>query len=76
MKLYTGSHLTFYMPGRKSSLELSLDAPIPLTELLAQIGIPLSELALTAINGQLVEAEKAVVQDEDHVRIFSAVDGG
>ncbi len=76
MKLYTGSHLTFYMPGRKSSLEISLDAPTPLIELLAQIGIPLSELALTAINGQLVDADQAVVQDGDHVRIFSAVDGG
>jgi len=76
MKLHTGSYLTFYMPGRKSSLELSLDAPTPLVEILAQVGIPLSELALAAINGKLVEAETAMVQDDDQVRIFSAIDGG
>jgi sulfur carrier protein ThiS len=76
MKLYAGSYLTFYMPERKSSLELSLEAPTPLTEILARIGLPLSELALAAINGELVDPETATVQDDDQVRIFSAVDGG
>jgi sulfur carrier protein ThiS len=76
MKLQTGGHLSFYMPGRKNSLELTLSGPTPLTEVLEQIGIPLSEVALTAINGELVEADTAVVQDADLVRIFSAVNGG
>ena len=76
MKLYVGSHLTYYLPERRPCLELSLSAPTPLTEILAQIGIPLSELALIAINGELVEAETAIVQDNDQVRIFSAVNGG
>ena len=76
MQLFTGGHLSFYMPGHKHSLELTLEAPTPLTEILALIGIPLSELALTAINGEIVDAETAVVQDNDQVRIFSAVDGG
>ena len=76
MKLYTGGHLSFYMPGRKQSLELVIDAPKPLIEILAQIGIPLSELAITVINGDLVQAEAAVVHDGDQVRVFSAVDGG
>jgi sulfur carrier protein ThiS len=76
MKLQTGGHLSFYMPGRKNSLELTLSGSTPLTEVLEQIGIPLSEVALTAINGELVEADTAVVQDADLVRIFSAVNGG
>ena len=76
MKLQTGGHLSFYMPGRKNSLELTLSGSTPLTEILEQIGIPLPEVALTAINGELVQAETALVQDEDHVQIFSAVNGG
>ena len=76
MKLYTGGHLSFYMPGRKQSLELALDAPTPFIEILAQIGIPPSEVAVTAINGELVQAETAIVYNDDQVRVFSAVDGG
>lgn len=76
MKLYAGGHLTFYMPERKHSLEISLREPTPLREILAQVGIPLPEVALTALNGQLVEAETVIVRNEDQVRVFSAVNGG
>lgn len=76
MKLYAGGHLTFYMPERKHSLEISLREPTPLQEILAQLGIPLPEVALTALNGELVEAETAIVRDEDQVKVFSAVNGG
>ena len=76
MKLYAGGHITFYMPGRKHSLEISLREPTPLREILTQLGIPLPEVALTALNGELVEAETAIVTDSDQVRVFSAVNGG
>lgn len=76
MKLYAGGHLTFYMPGRKHSLEISLREPTPLREILVRLGIPLPEVALTAVNGELVEAETAIVGDADVVKVFSAVNGG
>jgi sulfur carrier protein ThiS len=76
MKLYAGGHLTFYMPGRKHTLELSLGGPTPLREILAQVGLPLPEVVLAAVNGELVEVETAVVSDSDQVRVFSAVNGG
>lgn len=76
MKLYAGGHLTFYMPGRKHMLEISLREPTPLREILTQLGLPLPEVALTALNGELVEAETAIVGDEDVVKVFSAVNGG
>lgn len=76
MKLYAGGHVTFYMPGRKHALEISLSKPTLLSEILAQVGIPLPEVALAAVNGELVEVENAIVRDEDQVRVFSAVNGG
>jgi sulfur carrier protein ThiS len=76
LKLYAGGHVTFYMPERKHTLEISLDSPTPLREILVRIGIPLPEVALTAINGELVEVETATVTDSDQVQIFSAVNGG
>jgi sulfur carrier protein ThiS len=64
------------MPGRKHLLEIPLAAPTPLREVLAKLGIPLSEVALAAVNGELVEVETAIVRNEDKVRVFSAVNGG
>jgi sulfur carrier protein ThiS len=76
VKLYAGGHVTFYMPGRKHLLEIPLAAPTPLRIVLEQAGIPLPEVALAAINGELVEVETAIVSDSDQVRVFSAVNGG
>jgi len=76
MRIYAGGHLTFYIPGRKHALEISLGKPTPLREILAQIGIPLPEVALITLNGELVESESVIVNDTDQVRIFSAVNGG
>lgn len=76
MKLYAGGHLTFYMPGRKPALEFPLSEATPLREVLAQVNIPLAEVALAAINGEQVEMDTALVRDADIVRIFSSVDGG
>lgn len=76
LKLHAGGYLPFYLPGRKSSLEISVSQPTPLTEILAQVGIPLAEVHLAALNGELVDIETAIVRDEDRVRVFSAVNGG
>ena len=76
MKLYAGGHLSFYMPGRKHTLEFPLHEPTPLQEILAQVGIPLNEVALTALNGEQVELDTVLVKDGDVVRVFSSVDGG
>jgi sulfur carrier protein ThiS len=76
MKLHPGGHLTFYIPGRKRVLEISLNKPTPLREILTQIGIPLSEVALTTLNGELADSESVIVNDTDQVRVFSAVNGG
>lgn len=76
MKLYAGGHLTFYLPGHKQPLEIFVSEPTPLREILARVGIPLAEVALTALNGEQVEMATALVRDTDVVRIFSSVDGG
>ncbi len=33
MKLYAGGYLAFYLPQRKNSIEMWLDAPIPLKDI-------------------------------------------
>ena len=76
MKLYAGGHLDFYLPQRRSRMELELKEPTRLSELLAGLGIPLAEVHLVVVNGQLVDLDEAVVSDDDQVKIYPAVNGG
>jgi len=76
MKLYAGGLLDFYVPGRRRRIKIEIKEPARLEEILAGLGIPLAEVHLVVVNGQLVELGEAVVSDQDEVKIFPAVNGG
>lgn len=76
MKLYAGGHLDFYLPDRRSRIELELKEPTRLSELLAGLGIPLAEVHLVVVNGQLVDLDETLVSGWDEVKVYPAVNGG
>ncbi len=76
MRLIAGGYLPFYLPQRKHAHQISLRAPMPLKTLLQTLGVPLEEVHLAALNGELVDIETAWVTNDDVVRIFSSVNGG
>lgn len=76
MKLTAGGYLAFYLPGRKSPVEVPVKPETRLLSVLDALGIPLGEVNLVAVNGRAVDLHTAVVGDEDEVHVVSAVDGG
>jgi sulfur carrier protein ThiS len=76
MRLYLGGYLDFYNPQRGSWLEVELNQPSPLSEVLAELGIPMGDVQLFVLNGELVELNEAIVSDQDEVKLFPAVGGG
>ena len=76
MRIYLGGHLNFYHPQKASWLEVSLDQPKPLPAVLLEANIPLGEVHLVTINGELVDLLTAVISEQDQVKVFSAVGGG
>jgi sulfur carrier protein ThiS len=76
MRLYLGGHLDFYHPQRHNWLEIAIENPTPLQELLTDLGIPLGEVHLVVINGEALGLQDAVVTERDEVKMYSAVDGG
>lgn len=76
MRLYLGGYLDFYHPQRSNWLDIELDQPSQLSEVLADLGIPLGDVHLFVLNGELVELSEAVVTDQDEVKLFPAVGGG
>lgn len=76
MRIFLGGHLNFYHPKKEKWLEVELDGSIPLAELLNNGGIPLREVRLVAVNGEVVDLKDTVVSTGDEVKVFSAVGGG
>ena len=76
MQLYLGGYLDFYHPEKGNRLEVEINQPTPLREVLEAIGIPVGEVHLFVVNDEIVELEGVMVSDQDEVKLFSAVGGG
>jgi sulfur carrier protein ThiS len=76
MRIYLGGHLNFYHPNKEKWLVVELERATPLAEILEEAGIPLAEVQLVALNGEVVDLGDAVLSEEDEVKVFSAVGGG
>jgi hypothetical protein len=76
MKLHLGGNLPFFAPKRQKDLEIPLQEPAPLSEVLVKLGIPVSEVYLTVLNGEQVIMDETLVGDFDEVRLYPPMDGG
>ena len=76
MKLYLGGQFSFYIPGHPPWVDVDLQQPALLSEVLLRLGIPPAEVHLAAVNGELVEFETALVSPGDVARIFPPIGGG
>jgi len=76
MKLYAGGYLTFYMPGQDSQIECDISDPVELITLLDELDIPAREVQLVILNGQIVDLDGAILENQDEVKVYPGVDGG
>jgi sulfur carrier protein ThiS len=76
MRLHLGGHLSWYDPQKRSWLELHLSEPIPLVELVRQLGLPEGEIAVVAVNRRAISLEEAIVLDGDRVELYPPLGGG
>jgi len=76
MKIYLGGQLSFHLPGFPRQVEVPLEEPTRLSEVLADLGIPIAEVYLFAVNGELVDPLVALVTQDDEVKLYPPVNGG
>jgi len=76
MRIYLGGHLSFYHPQKEQWLEFDITAPVLLTSILEEAGIPAGEVQLVTLNDEIVDLYKTVISTQDKVKLFSAVGGG
>jgi sulfur carrier protein ThiS len=76
MRLHLGGHLSWYAPGRAARLEVPLERPASLLDLLEALGVPAAEVAVALVNRCPVELAGATVDDGDSVDLYPPVGGG
>lgn len=76
MRLHLGGQFSFYLPGHPPQVELELEEPARLSDVLARLGIPAGEIGLAAVNGELVDPQEAFVSPQDVVKLYPPVSGG
>ncbi|MBC8508520.1 MAG: MoaD/ThiS family protein [Anaerolineales bacterium] len=76
MKIYLGAHLNFYHPEKKSWLNVEIQQPVALAEILESAGIPLGEIHMVVVNNEIEEMSEVMISPQDEVKIFPPVGGG
>lgn len=76
MRLHLGGHLAWYVQ-KKSWVDVQLAQPTRLINVLAELGVPISEIAVGTINrASVFSFDDVIVNDGDTVELFPPVGGG
>ena len=76
MRVHLAGYLAYYHDQKQSWFEHRLTAPVPLAQVLEQLGIPAGEVMLSVVNDNAVDLNSAVVNDSDTVQFYPPTDGG
>ena len=78
MKVHLWGELGFYGPGRQGRFEVPLEEPLPLLKALELIGVPVADIAVVGLNGEVVRVDEPRVQvtDADRIDCFPPSSGG
>lgn len=76
MKLQLGDYFSVYVKDFQRNVDILLKGPTPLIQVLTGSGIPVGEIHMVVVNGEIVALDSALVSQEDVVKIFPAIDGG
>lgn len=76
LEIHLGGHLSFYAPGKRSRFSLPIVGPTSLAGILEQLGVPLAEVTIAAVNGGLVAVESALVHPGDRIELYPPIGGG
>ena len=76
IELHLGGHLAFYASQKQSRFSIPIDQPTELEVILQKLGVPLAEVAIAAVNGELVELAATRVNPGDRIELYPPMGGG
>ncbi len=76
MRIHLGGHLVYYQEQKQAWFIYELSHTAPITEVVAQLGIPLAEIAFFIVNDEVVDLHNKLVDNSDTLQIYPPNDGG
>lgn len=78
MKVHLFGELGFYRPERRGRFEVRLEGELPLAEAIRFLGVPVADVAVVGLNGEVVRLDdpSLTVTDDDRLDLFPATSGG
>jgi sulfur carrier protein ThiS len=76
MKVHLGGHLAFHDSARRSRFEVHLEAETAVLDLIRELGIPEAEIALAAVDREVMSLGEARVSDASCLDLYSPMSGG
>ncbi len=76
ISLHLGGHLSYYDVQKRNLIDLELTAPTQLRDVLTQLGIPVGEIFLVVVNGEVIPLDEACIEPDDRIEIFPPMGGG
>ena len=78
MRVHLWGELGFYGPGKRTRFELRIDREMPISDALRLIGVPEADVAVFALNGEVVRLgdPELTVADGDRIDCFPPTSGG
>jgi molybdopterin converting factor small subunit len=76
MKLYLGSHYSFFLPHFPREVDIELIKSVRVSEVLTNLGIPMGEVYLVVVNDEIVDPQVKFVSQNDEVSLYPPVAGG
>lgn len=76
MQLHLGGTLAFYDAARRSRFDVHLEGETAVLDLIRELRIPEAEIALVAVDGEVVSLERAHVDDGSRLDLYPPMSGG
>jgi sulfur carrier protein ThiS len=78
VKVHLWGELGFYGPGKQGRFELPIDHAMPVSDVLRLIGVPEADVAVFALNREVVRLDHPAitVADGDRIDCFPPSSGG
>ena len=78
MKVHLWGELGFYGPGRQGRFEVRIHGAMAVADAVRLVGVPVPDVAVTGLNGEVVRIDDPTVTVTDHDRIdlFPPSSGG
>ena len=76
MRIELDRYFNFFTYSGQSWVEVDLQEPARLKDVLAGLGIPIAEVHLAVINGEALDPQEIFISPQDQIKLFPPFGGG